>query len=211
MEVINRFLVDAPIERVWEGLLDVPLVVACFPGASLTETLGQGAYKGLVRVKLGPIAMEFAGTVTLREPSTEDRTATVDAAWQETRNRGSASTVTKFTLSRGSDATNTQVDVHTNVQMAGQVAQYGRGVGIINAVSEQMVRQFAMKLQDALASREHAGASSEASTAELAGSTGGEQQACRFEERANELSVLGLLWRTLLAKCKQLFARPHSS
>jgi uncharacterized protein len=211
MEVTNCFLVDSSIERVWQSLLDVPLVVDCFPGASLTETLGQGAYKGLVRVKLGPIAMEFAGAVTLREPSVEDHTATVDATWQETKNRGSASTATKFTLSRGRNAASTQVDVHTTVQLAGQVAQYGRGVGIINAVSEQMVRQFAGKLQDALTSREHAESPSDASAAALSGPTSGEPRACRFEERANELSLFSLLWGTLIAKCRQLFARSHSS
>ncbi|MGF6637898.1 carbon monoxide dehydrogenase subunit G [Paraburkholderia sp. MM5496-R1] len=218
MEIVNRFSVDSAIENAWKALLDVPLIVSCFPGATLTETLSEDSYKGLIRVKLGPIAMAFAGTVTVSTLSADTYAATVKAAWQETRNRGSATTATTFSLSRLSDAAGTQVDVRTAVQMAGQVAQYGRGVGIINAVSEQMVRQFAANLQDKLADRPattearrvDAGASAAAPAGEresMAGTRRGDNAA----GSTNEISVLALLWRTMVAKCKQWLARPHSS
>jgi carbon monoxide dehydrogenase subunit G len=218
MEIVNRFSVDSAIENAWKALLDVPLVVSCFPGATLTDALGKDSYMGLIRVKLGPIAMEFAGTVTLSAPSADTYTATVTATWQETKNRGSATTATTFSLSRLGDAAGTQVDVRTDVQMAGQVAQYGRGVGIINAVSEQMVRQFAASLQKELTDRsamtEARPADAEASASAPAGDSESTPGRCRFDNAAgstNEISVLALLWRTMVAKCKQWFARPRSS
>ncbi|MEX3786500.1 SRPBCC family protein [Paraburkholderia sp. BR14374] len=217
MEIVNRFSVDSAIESAWKALLDVPLVVSCFPGATLTGTLGKDSYNGIIRVKLGPIAMEFAGTVTLSAPSADTYTATVAATWQETRNRGSATTATTFSLSPLGDAAGTQVDVRTDVQMAGQVAQYGRGVGIINAVSEQMVRQFAARLQKELTDRsamtEARPVDTEGSASSPAGVSESGPARCRFDNAAgstNEISVLALLWRTMVAKCKQWFGRPQS-
>ncbi|MEX3815247.1 SRPBCC family protein [Paraburkholderia sp. BR13439] len=217
MEIVNRFSVDSTIENTWKALLDVPLVVSCFPGATLTDTLGKDSYKGLIRVRLGPIAMEFAGTVTLSAPFGDVYTATVDATWQETKNRGSATTVTTFSLSRFSGAAGTQVDVRTTVQMAGQVAQYGRGVGIINAVSEQMVRQFAANLLKKLADRPAGTEASLVDADAFASTSTGEREpvaARRNDNTAgstNEITVLGLLWATVVAKCRQWFASAHSS
>ncbi|MCP3716531.1 SRPBCC family protein [Paraburkholderia sp. CNPSo 3281] len=217
MEIVNRFAVDSTIENAWNALLDVPLVVSCFPGATLTDTLGKDSYKGLIRVKLGPIAMEFAGTVKLSAPVADAYTASVEATWQETKNRGSANTVTTFSLARLSEAAGTQVDVRTSVQMAGQVAQYGRGVGIINAVSEQMVRQFAANLLEKLADRQAETGVPLVGTDAFASTSTGEREpvaATRRDNAAgstNEISVLGLLWKTMVSKCRQWFARPRSS
>jgi carbon monoxide dehydrogenase subunit G len=218
MEIVNSFSVDSTIQNTWKALLDVPLVVSCFPGATLTETLGAESYKGLIRVKLGPIAMEFGGIVTLGEVSPDTSTATVNATWQETRNRGSATTATTFALSGRGDSVGTQVDVRTAVQMAGQVAQYGRGVGIINAVSEQMVRQFAANLQAKLADQSAATVAGRVDTNASASAPTAERKIgaatcldCNAASLRNEISVLGLLWRTIVSKCKQWLARPHSS
>jgi hypothetical protein len=125
--------------------------------------------------------------------------------------------VTAFSLSRLSEATSTQVDVRTSVQMAGQVAQYGRGVGIINAVSEQMVRQFAANLLEKLADRQAETVVPLVDTDAFDSSSTGEGEpvaATRRDNAArstNEISVLGLLWKTMVSKCRQWFARPRSS
>lgn len=217
MEIVNRFSVDSTIENAWKALLDVPLVVSSFPGATLTDTLGKDSYKGLIRVKLGPIAMEFTGIVTLNAPLGDAYTATVEATWQETKNRGSATTATTFSLSRLADAAGTQIDVRTAVQMAGQVAQYGRGVGIINAVSEQMVRQFAANLQGNLADHPATAESKLVDADAFSSTSTGEREpvaATRRDNAAgstNEISVLGLLWTTVISKCRRWLARPHSS
>jgi uncharacterized protein len=41
--------------------------------------------------------------------------------------------------------------VHTNLALSGAVAQYGRGVGIIQATAAQLMNQFATRLKDDLA------------------------------------------------------------
>lgn len=218
MEIVNSFSIDSPIQNTWNVLLDVPLVVSCFPGATLTETLDADSYKGLIRVKLGPIVMEFTGIVTLGDVSPDTWTATVKATWQETRNRGSATTVTTFALSGRDDRAGTQVDVRTTVQMAGQVAQYGRGVGVIHALSQQMVRQFVANLQEELAARpatpQTRPADVDASTPSKIGeseSTIAMSHVARRTRSRSEISVLALLWTTMVEKCRKWVTSSHSS
>lgn len=151
MDLENRFAVGVPLEHAWPGLLDIPLVVHCVPGASLTETVDATTYKGTIRVRLGPMAMEFAGTLRVESVDNAAHRAVVKATWNETRNRGMAtsSSVLEATATEaGADVT-----VKTSVQLAGQIAQYGRGVGVIQAVAAELVRQFAVKLQATLEER----------------------------------------------------------
>jgi uncharacterized protein len=151
MDLENRFAVGVPLEAAWAGLLDIPLVVHCLPGASLTETVDPTTYKGTIRVRLGPMAMEFAGTLHVESVDNAAHRAVVKATWNETRHRGSATSAS--VLEATAAEAGTDVRVKTSVQLAGQIAQYGRGVGVIQAVSAELVKQFAAKLQATLEER----------------------------------------------------------
>ena len=151
MQLENRFSVGVPIEAAWAGLLDIPLVVECLPGATLTETVGPTTYKGTIRVRLGPMAMEFAGKLDVESVDALAHRAVVNATWSETRNRGSATSSSMLEASAGEAGTD--ITVNTSVALAGQIAQYGRGVGVIQAVSAELVKQFAVNLQAALGKR----------------------------------------------------------
>lgn len=152
MQLENRFSVGVPIEAAWAGLLDIPLVVECLPGATLTETVGPTTYKGTIRVRLGPMAMEFAGKLDVESVDALAHRAVVKATWNETRNRGSATSSSM--LEASAVEAGTDITVNTSVALAGQIAQYGRGVGVIQAVSAELVKQFAANLQAALGTRE---------------------------------------------------------
>jgi hypothetical protein len=60
----NSFEVAASLDDAWRLLNDVPRVVPCMPGAELTETVDENTWKGLVHVRLGPVALQFATDVT---------------------------------------------------------------------------------------------------------------------------------------------------
>lgn len=152
MELENRFAVGVPLEGAWAGLLDIPLVVECLPGATLTEAVDPSTYKGTIRVRLGPIAMEFAGSLQVESVDDTAHRAVVKAIWKETRNRGSATS--SSVLEASATEAGADVTVRTSVALAGQVAQYGRGVGVIQAVSAELVKQFAANLQAALERRQ---------------------------------------------------------
>ncbi len=125
--------------------MDVPQTAACFPGAGQIETVDACRFKGRVTVKLGPLAMVFAGNLQIEDRDDAALSATVKASWNEMRGRGNALTTTRFALHPAGEGT--RVMVHSELQLAGQVAQYGRGAGMISAISAQLIADFARNLQ----------------------------------------------------------------
>jgi carbon monoxide dehydrogenase subunit G len=145
MKIDNQFEVSLAPADAWPLLMDVPRTAACFPGASQIESAGADHYKGRVTVKLGPLTMVFAGNLRIEARDEAALSATVKGHWSETRGRGNAITTTRFALHPSGEGT--RVSVHSELQLAGQVAQYGRGAGMISAISAQLIADFARNLQ----------------------------------------------------------------
>jgi carbon monoxide dehydrogenase subunit G len=145
VRIENRFDVPAPLAEAWSLLLDIPSTIECFPGAELTERIEEDTYRGRITVKLGPVAMIFRGTVRVEALDEIAHTGTFKADWSETKGRGNAATVTRFAMQESQ--ADTRVELATEVQLAGQVAQYGRGAGVIAHVSSQLVERFAANLR----------------------------------------------------------------
>ena len=61
MKLEQSFTVAAPIEVVWDALVDVERVAPCLPGAQITGHGPDGSYEGNFTVKLGPKGKVVAG------------------------------------------------------------------------------------------------------------------------------------------------------
>ena len=150
MDIKNSFEVPLPVDEAWKTLLDVRKIVPCMPGAELLETIDSETYKGKVSVRLGPVSLSFVGTAHFEEIDDTAHRACVKAQGTDSKGRGGASAVVSFTLSPVDNGS--KVDVHTNVNLSGAVAQYGRGAGIIQDVATQIIGQFALALRERLQS-----------------------------------------------------------
>jgi len=118
--------------------MDVPRVIPCMPGATLTETIDDSNWKAKMNVKLGPISLTFDTDVAREEADEAARRAKLSAKARESRGRGAAQATIEsslFALDGG-----TRVEVATDLMLTGAVAQYGRG--IVEDVSQQMVKSF---------------------------------------------------------------------
>jgi carbon monoxide dehydrogenase subunit G len=162
MEFDNSFEVPLPPAEAWKVLLDIERIAPCMPGAKLTEVVGDNTYKGNIGVRLGPVALTFAGIVKFDAIDNVNHTARVSAQGTDAKGRGGANAASEFRLEPA--GTGSKVLVHTNLTLSGSVAQYGRGVGIIQATATQIMNQFAGRLKDQLA-KESPTASSTASGA----------------------------------------------
>jgi uncharacterized protein len=149
MEFDNSFEVPLPPAEAWKVLLDIERIAPCMPGAELTEVLGDHSYKGKIGVRLGPVALTFAGLVKFDQIDDANRTARVSAQGTDAKGRGGANASSVFRLEPA--GTGSKVLVHTNLTLSGAVAQYGRGVGIIQATATQLMNQFAKCLKEKLA------------------------------------------------------------
>ena len=149
MEFDNSFEVPLPVDNAWKVLMDIRRVAPCMPGAELTDVVDERTYKGRIGVRLGPVALAFAGTVKFDEIDEANRRARVAAQGSDAKGRGAANAVASFHLEPAGDGT--KVLVHTNLTLSGAVAQYGRGVGIIQMTAAQIITQFANNLKAQLA------------------------------------------------------------
>ncbi len=150
MEFDNSFEVPLPVAEAWVVLMDIERIVPCVPGAELTEIIDADNFKGSVSVRLGPVALTFAGRATFEERDDEAFSARVKAQGSDSKGRGGANADVTFHIVAVGDAVS-KVEIHTNLQLSGSVAQYGRGVGMITDVASQIIGKFADCLRDQVA------------------------------------------------------------
>jgi uncharacterized protein len=138
MELTHRFTVPAPIEDAWAAFADLEMVAGCFPGAALTSVEGD-EFKGTVKVKLGPVALQYAGAGTFLERDDSAHRFVMEAQGKDKRGNGTAgATVTAVLTSAGPESTD--AEVVTDLTITGKPAQFGRGV--IQDVSDKLLGQF---------------------------------------------------------------------
>ena len=146
MELSDTFVVARPLDEAWRLLTDPVRVAPCVPGAHLTEIDGED-HHGIVNVRLGVLQARFTGVARF-EADPDRHRITVKALGDG--NQGPAEAHITARLEPLSDAT-TQVNVDTDLQLTGRLAQLGRGV--IIEVSTALTSQFAANL-DASATTE---------------------------------------------------------
>jgi carbon monoxide dehydrogenase subunit G len=142
MRFENRFTVNAPLERVWEAVLDLERVAPTVPGAQVLERTGENAYKVAIKVRVGPMSMTYRGDVEITERDEAAHRAVMKARAKEARGQGTADADVAMTLS-GADG-RTSATVTTDVALAGKVATMGQGV--LQDVSGRLVDTFAKNL-----------------------------------------------------------------
>ena len=59
MIIEGKFTVEAPIELLWDTLLDPETLSSCIPGAEKIERLDEKTYDCVVKQKVGPISVRF--------------------------------------------------------------------------------------------------------------------------------------------------------
>ena len=142
MELINTFDVSVPIEMAWKVLTDVERIAPCLPGAQLQEIEGN-EYRGIVKVKVGPIQAQYKGKAIFIERDDVNFKAVLDASGRDTRGQGNASATITAQLEAAGDKTH--VTVTTDLTVTGKVAQFGRGV--LADVSAKILTQFVDNLE----------------------------------------------------------------
>ncbi|MEO7571050.1 MAG: SRPBCC family protein [Acidimicrobiales bacterium] len=142
MELTNEFRVALPVERAWAVLTDVERIAPCLPGAQLQEIEGD-EYRGIVKIKVGPITAQYKGKATFVSQDVDTHVAVLRAEGRETRGQGNANATITATLTP--DDGGTSVSVVTDLTVTGRVAQFGRGV--LADVSAKLLDQFVANLE----------------------------------------------------------------
>jgi len=138
VELTHSFTVPAPLEDAWATFMDLERVGGCFPGATVTDVTEEG-FTGTVKVKLGPIALQYAGSGSFVERDDASHRAVIGAKGKDKRGNGTAGATVTIQLA-DDGAGSTRADVVTDLAVTGKPAQFGRGV--MQDVSDKLLRQF---------------------------------------------------------------------
>ncbi|MCG8152231.1 carbon monoxide dehydrogenase, partial [Pimelobacter simplex] len=143
MDLSHSFTVPTSVAATWDHFQDIGALAECFPGAQVTavgtDDDGAPTFEGTCKVKLGPIALVYAGSGKFVERDEAGRRFVVDAKGRDKRGNGTAGATVTVTMADAGDGA-TQVDVVTDLAITGKPAQFGRGV--MQDVSDKLLGQF---------------------------------------------------------------------
>jgi len=162
MLIENEFTVEAPTDFLWNYLLDVEKIAPCMPGAELTEVVDDRNWKGKLNAKFGPVALAFAGTVTMQERDDQAHRVVLHAKGMEQKGKGAANATVTSWLEPPADGTVT-VKMQADITLSGAAAQLSRG--LLPEISKKLTQQFADCLQASMAAAETAAEAAEAGAA----------------------------------------------
>ena len=147
MELNHHFTVNVPVAEAWKILTNVELIAPCLPGAQLQEVEGD-TYRGVVKVKVGPIQAQFKGQANFMERDDVAHKVVLKGEGRDTTGKGNASAIITAEMT-AVDASNTAVTVNTDLSVTGKVAQFGRGA--MADISDKLLAQFVVNLNALIA------------------------------------------------------------
>jgi carbon monoxide dehydrogenase subunit G len=201
MQLENSFTVAAPPSRVFAYLLDVNKIVGCVPGAELSEVVDPSTFKGKVKIKVGPITVAYSGTARIANRDDANHAATLEAEGRETTGPGSARASARMTVE--ADGAGSVVKIVTDYNVAGRVAQFGRGV--MEDVSRRIVNDMAACIKaNVEAAEPGAGGEGGGETAAASG-PGAAPVAAAAPVTSKPVNAFGLLFSVFWARLRGVF------
>lgn len=149
MIIENAFEVPGGKREAMAMLLDAGRVVPCMPGAELVEVVDERNWRTRMRVKLGPVGMDFDNRITLVASDEEAGTVAMQLSGRDSRGKGGAEGTVDATFTEHGHATT--VAMVTDLRLSGQAAQLGRP-NVVKDVASAMVAQFAENLRQEMRS-----------------------------------------------------------
>lgn len=197
MQLDHQFTIPQAPNDVFALLLDVERIAPCLPGAELSGRDGD-SYTGSIRVKVGPLVAAYEGTATIEGVDEEERRAVLVASGSEVGGQGGADARVQLEV-HGENGTS-EVGIHTDLDIRGRAAQFGRGV--LDDVAGRIVQQFATNLQATLTAPAPAGAVATETAAPEASRTAParHEAAVGAPAAAEPLDLLEASWEPMLRR-----------
>jgi uncharacterized protein len=200
----QSFEVRAPIDRVWETLIDIERVAPCLPGAEITEAGEDGTYRGSFSVKLGPTTAAYRGELRMEETDASTHRAVMRANGQDKRGQGSAKATIVSNMEQAGEVT--RVEVETDFTITGRLARFGRG-GMIQDISNRLLRDFAECLQKRIEGEPAGDVAGPPDPTAAAPAPSGASAPAAQAPAAKPIGGLSLFFRALWDRIRRIFSR----
>ena len=149
MLIEGKFALKAPLQKVWDFLLEPGILASSLPGAEKVEAIDEKTYECIVKQSVGPISVRFKFTVVLTEVEAPKYVKAVGRGGDI----GKMGTFTSDVVVNLSQISKDEVEVsyQTNVNIVGRLATFGER--IMRAKSKSVGEQFTRNLQENLKSK----------------------------------------------------------
>ena len=150
MIIDQKTTIQAPIDRVWDFVMDIPAVSRCVPGVEAFERVDDDTFAGALKVKVGPVTVRLEGRIVVAERDRDGRTSRLEISAKERRINSSVSATTTLTLVPTSDEV-TDLLVHTDASILGKLGEFGQSV--MRRKADQIMAEFARNAADEVSRR----------------------------------------------------------
>jgi len=142
----GRFRLRAPIQKVWEMLLEPGTLLSCIPGAESVERIDDKTYECVVKQKVGPISarFKFKNIITKMEPPTHIE---IEGEGEDLGRAGHFVQRSVVDLREVSDD-EVEVSYRSNVEIVGKLAMFGDWIMKVKA--KKVEDDFTKALQERL-------------------------------------------------------------
>jgi hypothetical protein len=147
MRIDNSFAVDAPVERVWDTLVDLKRVAPCMPGAELADGDETAGYEGRFRIKVGPVSTAYRGRIEITRRDDARREVVLRGSGSDTGGGTATAVISGKVADRNGSS---QVHISTELDVTGRLAQFGGRKSLSQSVADRIVGQFAERLRQEL-------------------------------------------------------------
>jgi carbon monoxide dehydrogenase subunit G len=144
MKFENRTRVHARPEAVWTFLMDIPRMAACVPGVEEVVAEDEDNFRGVMRVRLGPISLRFGGHVSIVERDVDKLRATMRAEGADRGAGGAVKATVEMALQPADEET--ELVVSTTADVLGRLGQFGQPV--MRAKADAIMREFAATVSE---------------------------------------------------------------
>ncbi|MCG6534820.1 MAG: carbon monoxide dehydrogenase subunit G [Syntrophales bacterium LBB04] len=142
----GRFILEAPIQKVWDTLLEPETLLSCIPGAEKIERIDERTYDCVIKQKVGPISVKFKfkSTITKSEPP---RHIEVEGEGEDIGKAGHFMQKSVVDLREISEK-EVEVAYKTDAMIVGKLAMFGDR--IMRAKAKKVEEEFTQALQEKL-------------------------------------------------------------
>ena len=147
MTFTQECVIPVERERLWDFMMEVPKVARCVPGVDTVEAVDAGAYRGSLKVQVGPIRLALEGIITVEERDRNAWKARMRAEANDRRLGGGIRARLDLTLAPGEGGTRLTID--TDLAILGKIGEFGQP--IIKKKADTLLAEFARNLRSALA------------------------------------------------------------
>ncbi|HEY7494528.1 MAG TPA: SRPBCC domain-containing protein [Candidatus Tectomicrobia bacterium] len=147
MNFMQTCTINASREAVWDFLMNMDNVAHCLDGVQAFTPLDPDTYEGTLRVKVGPVALSFQGTVRVEARDREQWRGVVRAEAKDRRVGGGVRAHLQMHLEE-KGPTATEMHVALEAHVLGKIGEFGQP--LIRKKTETMLEDFATQVSQRL-------------------------------------------------------------